>query len=66
MRLTGASPEPEEILCGTWTGIDHLASRSAVHRLFLSIRELCLKDRQTLTRRTPIERVLDGDTPVKS
>lgn len=66
VRLTGASPEPEEILCGTWTGIDHLASRLAVYRMFLSRRELSLKDLQTLTRLTPIERVLDVDTLVKS
>lgn len=64
--LPGHPAHPEEILCGTWTGIDHLASRLAVYRMFLSSRELSLKDLQTLTRLTPIERVLDGDTLVKS
>ena len=64
--LPGAADPPEEILCGTWTGIDHLASRLAVYRMFLSSRELTLKDLQALTRLTPIERILDGDTLVKS
>lgn len=54
----------EGILCGTWNGIDHLASRLAVYRMFLSSCELSLDDLHELTRLTPIERVLDGDTLV--
>ena len=61
-RWTTLDEQPDEkILCGTWSGIDQLASRLAVYRMFLSSVPLTVEQLFALTSGTPIECVREDD-----
>ena len=50
-----------DVLCGIWSGINHLGLDIGVYRMFLSPHELTLEDLQTLTKTARIVSVVSTD-----